>query len=353
MKKNKLKSKSIKRKGSITIIAIYIFLLIISSSTMILLFASSQAALAKYQLEKIQYRYSSEDDLNKMVYNESFIDQYIKEAIFDIFRSGFKAGDGKYDIKIEKDHQLRKTIHKAIFRLEDIDERKNIIFEIVSKYNNVSGSIIASGPCINQIFELNKAILIEEKLDLEDKVLFAEFIDKVEKENSDYDCILNLNSKKVNLEENTIIKLQHSSPKEEKLYSDKIIIREENGLEDNIENFTKESIVINIKSQERDKDLTIGEIGLKETIKINGALYIEGDLIINQDFEFSGIIIINDGELIVNSLNKPRINGMIFYRGSNIDIEKLDIIYDQKAIYKQGSFLPGFIDIEIDTIKKY
>ena len=65
------------RKGSITIIAVYIFIIMISSTTMLLYFSTLQSALSRNQITKLQSRYTNENDLNNLIYNEEIKDKYI------------------------------------------------------------------------------------------------------------------------------------------------------------------------------------------------------------------------------------------------------------------------------------
>lgn len=121
-----------------------------------------------------------------------------------------------------------------------------------------------------------------------------------------------------------------------------------------VTDFTYESIIVHLKRDTvEDRILTIGSIEDEGLIKMNGVLYIEGDLIIDQDFEFVGLIIINEGNVIINAENSLTINGMLIYKGDTLDINSISLVYDQKNIYKNASFLPGFLDIYINAIKKY
>ena len=342
-----------KRKGSITIIGLYIFIIMIASTTMMLYFATLQSSISKNQLEKVQSRYDNESDLNKLIYYDENKDKYIKDKIFKIYRSGFGTGEDKYDIEIEKDDELKKTIEKAFFKVRNIDNRETIFFDISSKYNGIIYNTVAYGSLINSLFECNESFLSKDSLVDLNKEHFLNFIEQVEKENWDYDCKVNTNSKKINADKNSHLKLISKSIKDD-LSSSKRFITSYGLANEKVINFTYESIVVHLKRDSiEDRILTIGSIEDEGLIKMNGVLYIEGDLIINQDFEFLGLIIINEGSIIINSKKKPLINGMIMYKGDSFNIDSMNLIYDQKIIYKNASFLPGFIDIDIDVIKKY
>lgn len=342
-----------KRRGSITIISIYVFILIITSSTMLLYFATLQTSLAKNQLEKIQSRYIMEDNLNEFIYDNENIEKYIKSQIFTTHRLERIPREGIYDISFNEGDKLKESIDKAFFRLEDINGRKDIVIYIDSKHNNINSKIVASGSCINEIFELGKPLLIEEELSLLEGQMFSEFMDKVENENVEYDCKLDGNSMKINTNEDVLLEVESETSRDNKLFSSKrFIINSDKGKE--AIKFKYQSMILNLKRNESEvKALTIGSLDKTSLIKLSGVLYIEGDLIINQDFEFLGLIIINGGNIVVNSLNKPKIHGAVYYRGDKIETDKMDIIYNQDVIYKEASFLPGFIEVEIHTVKRF
>lgn len=341
------------RKGSITIIGLYIFIIMTASTTMMLYFATLQSSISKNQLVKVQSRYNNENDLNKLIYYDENRDKYIKDKIFRRYRSGFEPDDDKYVIDFEKDDELKKTIEKASFRIRNIEDREIIFFDISSKYNNLAFNTVAYGSCIREIFELNKPFLSEESLSELEKVMFLEFMEQMEQENWDYDCNVNTNSRKINIDKNSDLKLLSKNIRDD-LFSKKRSIQNVGLGNEKIVDFTYESIIVHLKRDNiENRSLTVGNLEDKGLIKMNGVLYIEGDLIINQDFEFLGLIIINNGNIIINSEKKPIINGMLLYKGDTIDIDSITLVYDQKNIYKSASFLPGFLDIDIDVIKKY
>lgn len=342
------------RYGSITIMALFIFLIIISVIVVTLEFAVLQNSLSKNQLEKIQNRYRVEDSLYELIYDKENIEKYISDSVFRTYRVMIKTDDEIFNIKFGKDDILKDKIKKAYYKIKDINRRKNIIFYLDCKYDNIESNIAASGTLIREIFELEKTFLIEDELSDNEKALFIDFLEQIEDENCDYDCKLNSNSKKFNSSKDMTLKLKKKIQTLNKIHCIKEFETESGKSNKNDIEFSYHSMIVSIKrDKEENRSLTIGDLENLDLIKMGGVLYIEGDLIINQDFEFLGLIIINDGDIIVNSTNKPKVEGMIFYRGDNIDKDSIDIIYNQEIIYKQASFLPGFIEIEIDTIKKY
>ena len=87
-------------------------------------------------------------------------------------------------------------------------------------------------------------------------------------------------------------------------------------------------------------------------VHIKGNIYCEGDLIISSPFELDGNLIINKGSLIVNSEFKPIVKGKVIYSGSGIfDPDHISFETNKRLVYLYGSYLPGFLDMNIDVIK--
>lgn len=347
------------KRGSLTILVIYIFLIISIIASCICMFAVLQVSLSKNQIKKIQYRYSMEDDLNKIVYDEDRIDKYISGIIFRIFRRSEVNKMSKFSLVIDKEDVLKESIIKSFFSLERIDDKINIVLYLHLQDDDIKGELKAIGPCISEIYELNDPLMIEDELSEIDRVIFERFMDTMEKKNSDYNYKNIGMSEKLNSDKDLKLKLGPLVPDCTHRYNRHNYIKVLNKNHQLTQYNNHGHFILNLKRNiVKNKSLTIGEIEEEECIISKGVLYIEGDLIIDQDFEFSGIIIVNGGSIIVNTVNKaapikPKINGMVLFRGESIERDDLIINYDQNSIYQAGSFLPGFIDIRIDTIKKY
>lgn len=90
-----------------------------------------------------------------------------------------------------------------------------------------------------------------------------------------------------------------------------------------------------------------------DTLNLSGILFIDGNLIVCDDFDFSGILIIN-GEMIIQLDTAVNINGIVLT--NNIKEEylqngKLNVTYDFYSFRKYGVYLPKFIDLRESIIK--
>jgi len=89
---------------------------------------------------------------------------------------------------------------------------------------------------------------------------------------------------------------------------------------------------------------------------LSGILYVEGDLEICSNAKFNGIIVVNGGNIIVNSDVKPSIDGLIIlndYSGDEALLKKsIDIKYNEEIVKKYGIYLKNFIKPKLESIKE-
>lgn len=339
------------RRGSLTILAIFIFLIMMTSITLILRFSMIQAALSRNQLEKIQSRYKVEDGFNKILYQDDNMEKYLRGDMLYRYRER-TSSDKLFKIIVEEGDELKSYIKNLEFSFKNINGREMIFLKTEVDHNNLTSYIKAHGLCVNQIFELKKPILDENLLSTSEEDLFIKFMDDMENNNWDYEFQMGSNYKKINTKKDVFIKFVSKNRPAE--LGVKGIMLNFNEVNQTYEEFKEQFVIIHLKRDNlSERSITIGSTENKELITIRGVLYVEGDLIINQDFTFEGLIIMNGGKIIVNSINKPIIKGMVINKGEEIDKDTLDLIHDQLSIYRAGSFLPGFLDIGIQVIKKY
>lgn len=322
----------------------------ISSTTILLYFSSLQSALSRNQITKVQSRYNNEKDLNNLIYNSENMDKYIKDKIIKRYRTDF-TGDHKYSIDLEKNDKLRDSLEIASFEIKNIGNREIIYFTIISKYEEIRSRLLASGPFINNIFESNKAFLSDDSLPDEEQKMLLDFIERMEKENWNYDPKITSKAKKINTYNDLAI--EFISKKNKSILSEKKLIKNSGESNEIPYNFKSDSMVVHLRRKAiENKKLTVGSEGSENLITMAGVLYLEGDLIVKEDFEFEGIVMINGGNIVISEGKNFTIRGMLLSKESEIDRSSIDLIYNQEYIYKTGSFLPGFVEISIELVKK-
>jgi len=225
------------------------------------------------------------------------------------------------------------------------NNRQSLELNIDSSKNNINKSLIVELFLVNELFEMKLPIITNNTLDDSKREEFINYMeilqDKVDISKIDEDItgIYTTDCNKINVipMENSVL-LQY--------------------FRDDYMNPIREEIVINDQiflclknSGDNEINVNIGS-GL-DKISMKGIIYIEGDLNIYGEIEFSGIIIVN-GRLIIHSGADVNVNGIILVKKGieNLDGDtQFNVVYDFLAIKRYGIYLPNFVDIKVNKIK--
>ena len=82
-------------------------------------------------------------------------------------------------------------------------------------------------------------------------------------------------------------------------------------------------------------------------IKLKGLLYINGNLYISNNLDFEGAIVVN-GKTYIDEGIDFKINGLFVTKEQDGD---LDYNYDKRKVFRDATYLPGFIDFKILEIR--
>ncbi|NLJ78035.1 MAG: hypothetical protein GX329_01600 [Tissierellia bacterium] len=85
---------------------------------------------------------------------------------------------------------------------------------------------------------------------------------------------------------------------------------------------------------------------------LKGTLYIEGDIWILGNVDIEGILIIDNGSIIVDPSMEFHCNGLMLTRNFSFEGDNIAINYDAKKIKRCGVHIPGFIDLRMKLIKR-
>ncbi len=335
------------KMGFISIFIILVVGIVLLNTLFVFNILSLQNHISIASKNKTQSYLLLQDKINRLIYDRDNFNKYIKPKIIKNCRGTIT----RQSIDFGDDLELKKHIIKATVYFEEINNRKNIVIDMETKFNEISRFSKSYGTIINEIFEMDKNYVSNmeiENLKENYSEKFYSLIRKIEREISDYDFLSS--TEKINTSGNIEI--------------DKKSIRK-NYREDGEDMYSE--IITNYKPYNRVplnifKDKTIdkanlqfGESGNNEPIRFKGIVYVEGDIVIEQDVEYEGIIIVNGGDIIVNSESIFKVNGMIIHSEGevvgDIRFEKNQNL--RKSIYSFGSYLPGFIESNINVIKKY
>lgn len=353
-----------KRKGFISVIALMIMALVCVTCTFSLYLVRIQGQIARNSQKSIQSRLVADNMTNRLILDDDNIEEMIIPELYKILRdkkppykNKDSDGDGVPDgnkISIPNDSNLGTNIKYANIRLEgskesfklkptilNYDETTSIIIRLQFEYEGINTTVDAKGRIINKIFEIEEPY-ISEPMMIEHNLVeeFNEFMDLIENEIFDYDPKGSVSVIQLNLEGNGLI--------------------DEANIKESLDNSNKsyrhigKHMLINIKkSSEINPTLEIKHsVSENSTVSLKGNIYCEGDLIISSPFVLEGNLIINKGKLIINTKYKPVISGKVFYRGNeDFNINNVNLKSEKHHIYRYGSYLPGFLDMNIDVIK--
>ena len=328
------------RKGSIIVVLLLTMSIIFMSSIYLTYLTLLQSKMSIASKDKIQSYYTSEMKINRILYDEDYYKEYLKEVILNHLKyqtTSYQNATINLDNKLDKNNIIKASFYKK-------DNRKSLSLVNESDCDGIVTVKKMSGTVINGLFEIGSIPLISYDLDFNT----CKELDSFYKELDQNICLDDIP---------TTIKVLNSFDYE------KIVLKTKNSSTDQltkIRNGTEQNEDI-VKLQTRDiffviKNKVYTPISMDivqgnhyESLTLSGIIYLEGDLVINAGFNFTGILILKgvDSKIVVNTDSKPKFKGIILTEGDNSFIEKIDLKYDDGAIYKYGVYLPGFIDLRV------
>lgn len=339
------------RKAYISIIALLIMSVLVIMTLYLGYITKLEYLILNSSNNNTQSYYQSEGKIYMSIYDEKYYKNQLYPILIDYFRTYPLEAQPK-DIIIDSDDledgDMNNKVKVNIF--EDNGKKQlNLISE--SDCRGIKAIVNSSISLFNELFEIGDPVLALNLVGDKSKQNLEALLEKISKDINIHNCnkprnvfgtqIMNCNE--IVLHKNNSGSLELSS------YNFSMI-------NPYIERFSSKEVIIIIKSSgEQISNLSIGEItNLNEKIDISGIIYVEGNITISSNFKFNGIIIVKNGEIIVESNKKPYIRGMVIMDNLldyNLFAEKVDIVYDRYSIYKYGTYLPGFIDLKINVIK--
>lgn len=89
-------------------------------------------------------------------------------------------------------------------------------------------------------------------------------------------------------------------------------------------------------------------------ISLSGIIYVEGNLIIKNNFDFKGIIIVKNGRIILEDGIGFNNRGLIISNNKHVldDYMNVELEYDRETIFIMAPYLPGYINLKIKNIRE-
>lgn len=309
---------------------------------------NQQNQITNSRCNDIQSYYLSEGKILMSLYVDEYYNGQLYPAVLDVFRKHDFRITSKKVLIHESDLEDDDHISEVKLAFENISEKQELVIKAQSDYKGIKTSVKAYTTLVNDLFEIGESVLSMDNIK--------------EKHKSDLGKLL------INIEENIAVR---DIDRSEVLYATeisnfsrvclektdgtnyKLICTRETMEQPYVEGFNKREIFMVVRNFQGNKP-TFHIDCSDSSISLSGIIYVEGDIEISGDFTFNGIIIVNGGEVITNGDKKPKIIGMmILYGNDNIHRvkEKIDLQYYDFTIYKYGTFIPGFLDINLKSIK--
>lgn len=337
-----------KRKGFITIIVMIVMSLSLIMLLYILDVSKLQSLMTFHSRDHVQSLYNCESKVLLCLKDKDYIDNKLNPILFNYFRTS-KIGSNGYINIDPTDLDNGDLEGKVDVDFKSIKGKKHI--ELIAK-SNVKGNVTnakATASLVNEIYEERIPII---DLKMMEEYLKGDKLNKIGELVHQIEDSININALGKNRD---IYAFQTDQYKQMNLKAKKLICTRDSIVAPYTEFFnTREVFIVCKKHSNGNIDFYIDEINNKRVL--NGILYVEGDLHVNTNFKFGGMIIINGGKLVVEESKKFRIEGMLVYINNNEKIntpDNVDITYRPGVIYKYGIYLPGFLDIKLKSMKLY
>ncbi len=333
------------RKGYISVFALIVMSILMLIISYLVTTTNREGIILIHTRNNIQSNYLSEGKIQMVLYDKYYDEDFLP-LLFGALRENKSA---TMDIILDnEDLDEYDSISNVTISL---NKNSRMEFELRSEsdYRGVKTILNASGPLINDFFEMGNPILNPSTIDNTLEEDFYNLLNKI------YD--------EINLGHNDLPTTTYGGQ-----FSnfEKIVLNQvsnhnyylfgyrETMVEPYIEHIDKNNIVLIIKKYGDDEiDLFLGDEGeIDSPLELNGLIFVEGNITIFNKLNFNGIIILKDGDILVKSNERPKINGLII-SSNDFNVEDLQITYDNKMIYKYGTYLPDFIDPKLLLFKNY
>lgn len=340
-----------RREGFISIVALIIMSVLLVM--VVYLFITSQLGylILNSSISKTRGYYQSEGKLYLSLYDKNYYNNQLYLNIIDVFRRNDFNDSSKLVVLDELDLDYYDDEKNVGLKFYEKDNR--IVMDMIAKSSNneILTKLTSSGTLVNEIFESGYSILSYETVDEKHKEEVGRLLLQINEVINIDNCYKPETLSGFDLEEYSeiILKRKNNSNYELNCKRETMINPYTIGYSG------REVIIISRKPSYSDVDFYIGEPdNTGRDIEITGILYVNGNIIISDNLVFKGILIVENGKVIINTSKKPKISGLVIINNiENYDdfIQKADIIRDKRMIYRYGTYLPGFLDPEVSIIK--
>lgn len=328
------------RKGAAMLMAI--ILMGISSMSLFFVLDSVvfQSYLIRNRQDNIQEYFSSKENF---IYNVFYKEIYIPK-ILDTIPTAVKpyvhTRINTFDLE-GRDGLITTGVIDLSYKYDDISYDCKLTTE------GKSGETVLSGKLLNDFFpeQISKnkiPHLNYNNVDIAKLPEFMEFFDSIPSKLDLDDYQFDTDYQIIHIGDGENIKIRGGN------YNSSLSMIREDGSSSKIKTTTN----IFIESPDDLRTDLILEINNRDYSRLSGVIYIEnGDLILKGNCYINALIIMGNGEIIVDGAFTPTITGMVITNDSIDYSSKLAMEYSGEIIVKHGFLVPGLMDPSIDSIE--
>ncbi len=343
-------------KGFLSLIAIFVTSIVLVIAVFIIYLSHMNNLIINSSINGKQAFYLAESKIQLCLNEEKYYKYEMKPRLeYFLTHDNLKKYEGG-DIICINNNDLNAEDSINEINVEFLKEENGLKAQLTtsSVYKGITQKILAIVNILNPFYEKGLPILSDKSICTEDFESFNIFFNDL-KENIEITSdmkkltpIEGLDFKKVILKKDVKLNsyIAHIFKNESLKPYQKILLKDN-------------SLFLILRQSKHYKPiLEIGTSNLmKSTDVIKGVIYVEGDIILYDNIQFCGIMIIEGGSVIVQGVGKPKINGMVIlkdYQGDEkLLCESIDIDCDRNQIYQYGIFLPNFTEPNLYLIKNY
>ncbi len=332
------------RQGFIYILLLLIMFVCVSLTMHSLFLVYYETLILSSTRKGNQSFYNSESKI-LMCVND---DLYLREKMIPTLQSVFR--DRQFEARRvimmnREDLSDGDTESKVYISFREKEARKIIRLNCESFERGVISETTAMGTVVNELFEIQYPLL--DPLSIEP--YYRENLEKLLVQIENNISVDNSNK------EDIVYGFETDDYDKITLMPDKLICKLNTVNSNYMERINKKIVfVVGKKHQRENIELNIRKSDENDENSLSGIIYIEGDINIENDFDFNGIMIVNGGEIILEQDSIFNLNGMIIYCNNESPIElgeNFNVNYSLGQVQRYGNYLPGFFEIDLDRIK--
>ncbi len=345
--------KLLDNKGFMSLIAVFVTTIVLIIAITIINLSHMSFLTTNASINGKQAFYLAEGKLHLCMYKEEYFENEVMPRLKHYLLYGdlknYKEGS-VINLK-SKDLNDEDSYNKVNIEFFEKDSRLKAKLITSSRYRGIYEKLVGAFNMVNSFYEIELPILSVDSIPTEEVLNFQlfcnELVENIEINNNIADIvpIEGLDFDKVILEEDTefndymayIFKNGKLEPYKKVPISNNnlfLILRQNDKLKSNLE----------IKS-------------LSSNEPLNGIVYVQGDIVLYDNVNFCGIIIIEGGTISVKGEGKPKVDGLIILKDYKGNISLLDDLIDKdyngEQVYRYGPLLPNFVEPDLYLIKNF